>query len=78
MKKEITKIIPDWEKYYLTSDVEQMTSEDIVGILEHEIDLYNNWKEEGFKDKQKVSYINKHNIRKVKGLLTRYYNGNVE
>ena len=53
-----------------------MTEEDLIYTLEHEIDLYKNWKEEGFKNQQEVSYINKNNIRKVNGLLKRYYNKN--
>ena len=54
----------------------EMTEEDLIYTLEHEIDLYKNWKEEGFKNQQEVSYINKNNIRKVNGLLKRYYNKN--
>ena len=53
-----------------------MTEEDLIYTLEHEIDLYKNWKEEGFRNQQEVSYINKNNIRKVNGLLKRYYNKN--
>ena len=74
--KEIEEIIPDFRQYYLDWELKEMTEEDLIYTLEHEIDLYKNWKEEGFKNKQEVSYINKNNIRKVNGLLKRYYNKN--
>ena len=51
-----------------------MTEENLIYILEHEIYLYKNWKEEGFRNQQEVSYINKNNIRKVNSLLKKYYN----
>lgn len=72
--KEIEKIIPDFRQYYLDWEFKEMTEEDLIYTLEHEIDLYKNWKEEGFRNQQEVSYINKNNIRKVNGLLKRYYN----
>ena len=72
--KEIEKIIPDFRQYYLDWELKEMTEEDLIYTLEHEIDLYKNWKEEGFRNQQEVSYINKNNIRKVNGLLKRYYN----
>ena len=74
--KEIEKIIPDFRQYYLDWEFKEMTEEDLIYTLEHEIDLYKNWKEEGFRNQQEVSYINKNNIRKVNGLLKRYYNKN--
>lgn len=74
--KEIEKIIPDFRQYYLDWEFKEMTEEDLIYTLEHEIDLYKNWKEEGFGNQQEVSYINKNNIRKVNGLLKRYYNKN--
>lgn len=72
--KEIEKIIPDFRQYYVDCEFEEMTEEDLIYTLEHEIDLYKNWKEEGFRNQQEVSYINKNNIRKINGLLKRYYN----
>ena len=74
--KEIEKIIPDFRQYYLDWELKEMTEEDLIYTLEHEIDLYKNWKEEGFRNQQEVSYINKNNIRKVNRLLKRYYNKN--
>ena len=74
--KEIEKIIPDFRQYYLDWEFKEMTEEDLIYTLEHEIYLYKNWKEEGFRNQQEVSYINKNNIRKVNGLLKRYYNKN--
>lgn len=75
MKEKIKKIIPDFFEYYLESDLEDYESEDdfIISTLEHEVDLYTNWRAEGFKNQQKVSYINKSNIKKVKKLLDNYY-----
>lgn len=79
LKEEIINIIPNFFDYYLSTDITDYDSinDFIVSTLEHEIDLYKNYKEEGFKDKQKVSYINKSNIKKVNGLLKRYYNSEV-
>lgn len=74
--KEIEKIIPDFRQYYLDWEFKEMTEEDLIYTLEHEIDLYKNWKEEGFINQQEVSYINKNNIRKINRLLKRYYNKN--
>ena len=73
MKKEtiteIEKIIPDFRQYYLDREFKEMTEEDLIYILEHEIYLYKNWKKEGFRNQQEVSYINKNNIRKLCYLL---------
>ena len=74
MLQEIEKIIPDFRQYYLVGEFEEMTETDLIYTLEHEIYLYKNWKEEGFRNQQEVSYINKNNIRKINGLLKRYYN----
>lgn len=76
LEKGIEKIIPGFRQYYLYREFEEMTEEDLIYTLEHEIDLYKNWKEEGFRNQQEVSYINKNNIRKINGLLKRYYNKN--
>ena len=75
--KEIEKIIPDFRQYYLDWEFKEMTEEDLIYALENEIDLYKNWKEEGFRSQQEVSYINKNNIRKVNGLLKIYYNNSL-
>ena len=69
---EIVKIIPDFKEYYLEWELNKMSDNDLLYTLEHEIDLYKNWKVEGFKDNN-ISYINKDNIRKINGLLKRYY-----
>ena len=77
MKERVLKIIPDFFQYYLKEDVREYDSEDefIVYTLEHELYLYENWKEEGYKDKDKegVSYINKDNAKKIKRLISSYY-----
>ena len=38
--KEIEKIIPDFRQYYLDWEIEEMTEEDLIYTLEHEIELY--------------------------------------
>ena len=54
MKKEILKIIPDFDKYFLIDEWEEMTDSDICYRLEHELDLYLDYKEEGFTNQQEV------------------------
>lgn len=77
IEKEVKKIIPDFFDYYLDWEIkeEYESIEDfVISTLEHEIELYKDWEEEAFRNQQEVSYINKNNIRKVNGLLKRYYN----
>ena len=75
MKERVLKIIPDFFQYYLKEDIREYDSEDefIVYTLEHELYLYENYKEEGYKDKEKVSYIKKDNVKKIKQLINSYY-----
>ena len=35
--------------------------------------MYENYKEEGYKDKEKISYIKKDNVKKIKQLINSYY-----
>lgn len=76
LKKEVVKIIPDFFEYYLQEDIEEYEDVDdfIISNLEHEIDLYKDWKAEGFECQEDVSYIKKTNIKKVEKLLKKYYN----
>ena len=76
LKKEVVKIIPDFFEYYLHDDMLDYNNIDdfIISNLEHEIDLYKDWKDEGFKCQEDVSYIKKTNIKKVVRLLKNYYN----
>ncbi len=71
--KEIEKIIPDFRQYYLDWEFEEMSEEDLIYTLEHELDLYDNWKVEGFKNQQEVSYIKKENVKEVRKLIREYY-----
>lgn len=68
LKKEVLKVLPDFYKYYLLSDIEDWESEEdfIFATLEHEIDMYINYEDYGFneKDKERISYINKTNLKK--------------
>ena len=75
MEERVLKIIPDFFQYYLREDVREYDREDdfIVYTLEHELYLYENWKEEGYKDKEGVSYIKKDNVKKVRELISSYY-----
>lgn len=76
LEKEVVKIIPDFFEYYLQDDIEDYEDVDdfIISNLEHEIDLYKDWKAEGFECQEDVSYIKKTNIKKVERLLKKYYN----
>ena len=51
-----------------------MTVSDIINELEWEIWLRENWESEGYDSKEEVTYIKKDNIRKINGLIKRYYN----
>lgn len=71
--KEIEEIIPDWHMYYVYY-IDEWTAEDMILELEWEVWLRENWESEGYESKEKVNYIKKDNIRRINGLLTRYYN----
>ena len=72
--KEIEKLIPDFRQYYLEWEFEEMSAEDLVYSLEHEMDLYRNWKEEGFHSKDKVSNIvNTCGARRMQPLINRCF-----
>ena len=75
MKEQVLKIIPDFFQYYLREDVREYDNEDefIAYTLEHELYLYENWKEEGYKDREEISYIKKDNVKKIKRLINSYY-----
>jgi len=75
MKEQILKIIPNFFQYYLKEDIEEYESEDefIIYTLEHELYLYENWKKEGYKNKEEISYIKKENVKKIKNLINCYY-----
>lgn len=77
LKDEVEKIIPCFFCYYLEWEIKEdyeSLEEFVISTLEHEVELYKDWKEEGFKNQQEVSFVNKTNVRKVNGLLKRYYN----
>lgn len=76
LEKEVVKIIPDFFEYYLSDYMLEYDNIDdfIISNLEHEIDLYKDWKTEGFECQEDVSYIKKTNIKKVERLLKKYYN----
>ena len=78
MKKELLKIIPDFDKYFLIDEWQDMTDSDICYKIKHEIELYYNYKKQGFNSKEQATkIINKNNIRKINGLLKRYYNNKI-
>lgn len=78
LKKEVLKVLPDFYEYYLPSDIEDWENEEdfIFGTLEYEVDMYINYKDYGFnkKDKEKVSYINKTNLKSIEKILKKYLN----
>lgn len=76
IEEEVKKIIPDFFEYYLDWEIkgEYESIEDfVISTLEHELDLYDNWKVEGFKNQQEVSYIKKENVKEVRKLIREYY-----
>lgn len=78
LKKEVLKVLPDFYKYYLPSDIEDWESEEdfIISTLEHEIDMYINYKDYCYneKDKERISYINKTNLKSIEKILKKYLN----
>ena len=78
LKKEVLKVLPDFYEYYLSSDIEDWESEEdfIFGTLEHEVDMYVNYEDYCLnkKDKEKVSYINKTNLKRIEKILKNYLN----
>ena len=78
LKKEVLKVLPDFYEYYLPSDIGDWESEEdfIFGTLEHEVDMYINYEDYSFnkKDKEKVSYINKTNLKSIEKILKKYLN----
>lgn len=78
LKKEVLKVLPDFYDYYLLSDIEDWESEEdfIIATLEHEIDMYINYKDYGYnkKDKERISYINKTNLKSIENILKKYLN----
>ena len=77
LEKEILKVIPDFYEYYLKDDIKEFDNKEdfIVTTVEHELDMYVNCIEYGYskEDKEKVSYINKSNFRKIKNIILKYY-----
>lgn len=78
LKKEVLKVLPDFYEYYLPSDIEDWENEEIFifDTLEHEVDMYVNYEDYCFnkKDKEKVSYINKTNLKRIEKILKNYLN----
>ena len=71
---EIQKLIPDFKEYYLEWEFEEMSAEELIYALEHELDLYRNWKEEGFNSKESVSnMVNMCGARRMQPLINRCY-----
>lgn len=75
MKDAVLKIDPDFMNYSFMDDREEWNSlnEYLIYHLEHELDIYYEWKEEGF-DKP-FSWVQKNNIAKVKRIIDNYYKG---
>lgn len=87
LKDDVLKIDKDWFMYFIGQEDYELgekidkynpieewdtLNEWIISELEHELDIYYEWKEEGFKTP--FSWVNKNNIKKVKRVLDNYYN----
>ena len=75
LKDAVLKIDKDFMNYAGFDDIKEWETLDDYFIyhLEHELDIYYEWKEEGFKEP--FSWVNKDNIRKVKRVIDNYYKG---
>lgn len=88
LKDAVLKIDKDWFMYYIGkpnyeigdklemyNPIEEYDTLNqwIISELEHELDIYYEWKEEGFKEP--FSWVTKDNIRKVKRVIDNYYKG---
>ena len=74
----LKKEVPDLYEYYVPSDIEDWENEEdfIFDTLEHEVDIYTNYKDYCFneKDKERISYINKTNLKSIEKILKKYLN----
>lgn len=72
---DVLKIDPDFMKYSSMDDRDEWDTlnDYLIYHLEHELDIYYEWKEEGFK--KPFSWVQKENINKVKRVIDNYYNG---
>lgn len=75
---EIKKIIPEYQKWFVEREFNQMNEDDHVSRIEHEIDLFREWKDEGFQSREEATSLTGQQVRKLNGLLKRYYNGNIK
>lgn len=78
LKDAVLKIYPDFMKYAGFDDVDEWETLDDYFIyhLEHEVDLYYEWKEEGFTTP--YSLVQKDQLTKVKRIIDNYYKGKYE
>lgn len=74
LKDAVLKIDKDFMNYAGFDDVDEWETlnDYFIYHLEHELDIYYEWKEEGFKTP--FSWVTKENIRKVKRVIDNYYN----
>lgn len=75
LKDAVLKIDKDFMNYSFTDDIKEWETlnDYFIYHLEHELDIYYEWKEQDFKEP--FSWVNKDNIRKVKRVIDNYYNG---
>ena len=75
LKEEVLKLYPDFMNYAGFDDVEEWNTLDDYFIyhLEHELDLYYDWKEEGYSEP--FSLVQKDKLAKVKRIINNYYKG---
>lgn len=75
LKDAVLKIDKDFMNYSGMDDIDEWDTlnDYFIYHLEHELDIYYEWKEEGF-DKP-FSWVTKDNIAKVKRVIKNYYDG---
>ena len=74
LKDAVLKIDKDFMNYSCMDDIKEWDTlnDYFIYHLEHELDIYYEWKEQGI---EHMSWVTKNNIRKVKRVIDNYYNG---
>lgn len=75
LKDAVLKIDKDFMNYSCMDDLKEWETlnDYFIYHLEHELDIYYEWKDQGFNTP--YSWVTKDNIRKVKRVIDNYYNG---
>lgn len=75
LKDAVLRIDKDFMNYAGFDDIEEWDTlnDYFIYHLEHELDLYYDYKEEGYESP--CSWVQKSNIQKVKRIINNYYDG---